>query len=164
MFMLRPQVSPRLTSLSIQGRGLLDERGLDLLAQAFEDRHRTSAPMTSLLLEPPPLSQGRGLARLLLSGSFNRLEHLTVRCVNALGIAAIARFLSCGRKAPCLLSLALFRGEGYLAWADPVVDALSEGAARHLQVLHTAFLPFGKHSCERFISQRLINDMAVPIR
>lgn len=78
--------------------------------------------------------QGRGLARLLLSGACDGLEELTVRRVNALGMSAIARYLACPDHCGRLRSLALYRREGHLAWADPVAEALAALGAPRLEV------------------------------
>lgn len=71
---------------------------------------------------------------MLLSGACDGLERLTLRRVNALGISAVARYLACPAHSSCLRSLALYRREGHLAWADPVAEALAAGGAPHLEV------------------------------
>lgn len=95
--------------------------------------HLHHAHPAQLLLLPPP-NQGRGLARLLLSGACDGLEQLTLRRVNALGMSAVARYLGCPQHSGRLRSLALYRREGHLAWADPVAEALAAGGAPCLEV------------------------------
>jgi hypothetical protein len=98
---------PRLHTFCLHARDLLDDAGLEHLARGFEEQqqqqqqrsdddqhmredddvnHSSSLPssppspplrITTLVLEPPRLSQGRGLSRLLLSGPFHLLQHLT---------------------------------------------------------------------------------------
>ena len=182
---------PRLHTLCLHARDLLDDAGLEHLARGFEeqqeqqqqqqtdndDRHMhedddvnhsssSSLPSSSLppsppplrlstlILDPPRLSQGRGLSRLLLSGPFHLLRHLTLRHLNGLGTTALQRYLTLS-QAPQLETLCLLRCDGQLAWGDPVAEALAlPDVAPCLKVLEAAFLPFGTKVAHALIARR----------
>ncbi|GAB5036576.1 Hypothetical protein NocV09_04300010 [Nannochloropsis oceanica] len=193
---------PRLHTLCLHTRDILDDQGMQYLARGFDEQQQTSddcphmheddvnyscssssspfsspsfsssSPRTScalcfrrlsrtahvnlstLVLEPPRLSQGRGLSRFLLSGPFHLVRHLTLRHVSGQGTTALRRFLTLSH-APRLETLRLLRCDGQLAWGDPVAEALAlPHVAPCLRVLEAAFLPFGTKAAHALIARR----------
>ena len=145
--------APRLHTLNVHRRELLDDAGLEEVARCLE---RQPVPaLHTVLLEPPRCGQGKELARFLLSGPFHRLKCLTVRRVNALGMVSLQRFLT-ETQAPRLEKLVLFRDEIQLAYGDSLAEALAQpDVAPRLRVLKAAFLPFSADGAEVLVKRRL---------
>lgn len=80
--------------------------------------------------------------------------------MNALGMSAVARYLGCPQHSGRLRSLALYRREGHLAWADPVAEALAAGGAPCLEVRRSWVCVVATHdaaNANRLCIAQLIN-------